>query len=351
LGPGASCEDSSKFHSGEEAASEEDRKRRCSGWRYTGEALSEQPIERFCVPDDVDDAPVELALDWLISHAREAGSGTLWAPSVADVDALARRLSGSHRKVVSALVNGTATRYADVDLHRATPKTRGFASGPVLACWPDDEQLESIGRKRTVCVLISPHSMQSRGWELRYKPVSLVDGQPIAPPVPDMPVLLVPALKSIEVIGGGLHNGLPRAVAAAALRQLRIAGVRVEADGLRVAAILQGWPPHVARELAKLTDRARVDTRHDWVAARERWEAEAGNRKVDVPVLTVSAGAAAAPAVRDALYAIAGLTPELLEIGEQFAQRFSVYFDGPSGDLYRMIVDRAPEASDEISIT
>ncbi len=53
---------------------------------------------------------------------------------------------------------------------------------------------------------------------------------------------------------------------------------------MRIDAIIQGWPPHVADDLAKLIDtmkkgtRVRLDKRHDWGAAYDRWVAQAAGR-------------------------------------------------------------------------
>jgi hypothetical protein len=88
------------------------------------------------------------------------------------------------------------------------------------------------------------------------------------------------ALKSIKL--HGLHNGLERPYTAAALNVLALGAIPIDREAMRIAAIIQGWPAHVAHDLAKLIDtmekgtRVRLDQSRDWGAEYDRWHLSRG---------------------------------------------------------------------------
>jgi hypothetical protein len=185
------------------------------------------------------------------------------------------------RKLIRALVNGPSASAWGIVIHRVTARGGTYSNGPVLAFWPDDEEMERIERAPAVCAVSWP-GLLLRGWEAKHKPIDVASGQPISPDTPHASPVASEALKSIKL--HGLHNGLDRQYVAAALNALALAGIPIEREAMRIDAIIQGWPPHVADDLAKLIDtmkkgtRVRLDKRHDWGAAYDRWVAQAASR-------------------------------------------------------------------------
>jgi hypothetical protein len=203
---------------------------------------------------------------------------------VVDLDAIERDLSrATDRKLVRALVNGQSASAWGIVVHRVTARGGTYSNGPVLAFSPDDEEMERIARAPAVCAVSWPTGLALRGWEARYKPIDVASGQPINPDTPDVSPVALEALKSIKL--HGLHNGLDRPYTAAALRVLDPGGIPIDREAMRIAAIIQGWPPHVADDLAKLIDtmnkgtRVRLDQSRDWAAEYDRWATQAADSR------------------------------------------------------------------------
>ncbi len=201
-----------------------------------------------------------------------------------DLDAIERELSRTaDRKLIRAVASRQSASAWGIVVHRVTPKGGTYSSGPVLAFGPDDEAMERIERAPAVCAVSWPTGLALRGWEARYKPIDVASGQPINPDTPDVSPVALEALKSIKL--HGLHNGLDRPYTAAALSVHDPGGIPIDREAMRIAAIIQGWPPHVAAALAKLIDtmnkgtRVRLDQSRDWAAEYDRWVTQAADSR------------------------------------------------------------------------
>jgi len=239
-------------------------------------------IERYYIP--AGEGAAEIGLDWLADEGRRAGVATLWAPTVVDLDAIERELSrAADRKLIRAVVSGQSASAWGIVVHRVTARGGTYSNGPVLAFWPDDEEMERIERAPAVCAVNWPTGLALRGWEARHKPIDVASGQPINPDTPPASPVALAALKSIKL--HGIHNGLERPYTAAALNVLALGGIPIDREAMRIAAIIHGWPAHVARDLAKLIDtmkkgtRVRLDQSRDWGAEYDRWVTQAANRR------------------------------------------------------------------------
>ncbi len=201
-----------------------------------------------------------------------------------DLDAIERELSrAADGKLIHAVVSGQSASAWGIVVHRVTARGGTYSNGPVLAFWPDDEEMERIERAPAVCAVSSPTGLALRGWEARHKPTDVASGQPIKPDTPHASPVALEALKSIKL--HGIHNGLERPYVAAALNILALGGIPIDREAMRIAAIIQGWPAHVAHDLAKLIDtmkkgtRVRLDQSRDWGAEYDRWVTQAANRR------------------------------------------------------------------------
>jgi hypothetical protein len=202
---------------------------------------------------------------------------------VVDLDAIERDISrAADRKLIRALVNRRSASAWGIVVHRVTARGGTYSNGPVLAFWPDDEEMERIERAPAICAVSWPTGLALRGWEARHKPIDVASGQPINPDTPHASPVALEALESIKL--HGIHNGLDRPYAAGALNALALGGIPIDREAIRIAAITQDWPPHVADDLAKLIDtmkkgtRVRLDQRQDWGAAYDRWVTQAAGR-------------------------------------------------------------------------
>jgi hypothetical protein len=237
-------------------------------------------IERYYIP--AGEGAAEIGLAWLADEGRRAGAATLWAPTVVDLDAIERELSrAADRKLIRAVASRQSASAWGIVVHRVTPRGGTYSNGPVLAFCPDDEAMERIERAPAVCAVSCPAGLALRGWEARHKPIDVASGQPINPDAPHVSPVALEALKSIKL--HGLHNGLERPYAGAALNVLALGGIPINQEAMRIAAIIQGWPAHVAHDLAKLIDtmkgtRVRLDQRRDWGAEYDRWVTQAADR-------------------------------------------------------------------------
>lgn len=239
-------------------------------------------IERYYIP--AGEGAAEIGLAWLADEGRRAGAATLWAPTVVDLDAIERELSrAADRKLIRAVVSGRSASAWGIVVHRVTARGGTYSNGPVLAFWPDDEEMERIERAPAVCAVSWPTVLALRGWEARHKPIDVASGQPINPDTPPASPVALETLKSIKL--HGIHNGLERPYVAAALNVLALGGIPIDREAMRIAAIIQGWPAHVAHDLAKLIDtmkkgtRVRLDQRRDWGAEYDRWVTQAADRR------------------------------------------------------------------------
>ena len=155
-----------------------------------------------------------------------------------------------------------------ITLATASRLPYGFDSGPILAIWTRDKELDkldTLGAPALCAVPWRPDNIT--GWKANWSPVDIQSGVAADGAAGSLNSVVVQALQSLTAtinVGTGLSHPSDRSSAIHMFRLLRDGGEAYDPEAVRAWAVQHGWDPVDARELEdvaqKILDRRALRT-------------------------------------------------------------------------------------------